>query len=115
MEAVLQFLFGANTIMCLLVGLFFLRFWRRQRDPFHAWFMAAFWAFAMSWGTHLVFASGMSHGRIRRGFTGRLEGRKASLWIRAPEPPMALQAWRGEARSMARIQGRSPSSLRAFL
>jgi hypothetical protein len=57
MEAVLQFLYGGLTIMCVAVGFFFLRFWHLQRDRFFIWFMAAFWSFAVSWGVHLIYAT----------------------------------------------------------
>lgn len=57
MESVLQFQYGGLTVMCLAVGVFFLRYWHQQRDRFFLWFMAAFWSFAVSWGVrgvHLV-------------------------------------------------------------
>jgi hypothetical protein len=57
MEAVLQFLYGGLCVMCLAVGLFFLRYWSLQRDRFFVWFTVAFWAFGASWGVHLVYAS----------------------------------------------------------
>ncbi|MGH9885310.1 MAG: DUF5985 family protein [bacterium] len=40
---------GALVVMCLLAGLFFLRYWRSSRDRFFLWFAAAFTTFAVSW------------------------------------------------------------------
>ena len=57
MDAVLQFQYGATTAMCIIIGVFFWRFWRLQRDRFFGWFMAAFWSFAASWSAHLWFAT----------------------------------------------------------
>ncbi|HYE74571.1 MAG TPA: DUF5985 family protein [Blastocatellia bacterium] len=37
-----QFLLGANAIAALIVGLFFLRFWRDTHDRFFLFFAAAF-------------------------------------------------------------------------
>jgi hypothetical protein len=56
-EAVLQFLYGGLTTLCILVGFFFLRFWHTQRDPFFLWFMVAFWSIGASWGVHLIYAT----------------------------------------------------------
>lgn len=38
-----DFLSGAVAFGFLIVGLFFLRFWRRMRDPLFFWFALAFW------------------------------------------------------------------------
>jgi hypothetical protein len=62
MEAVLQFLYGGLTVMCVAVGLFFLRYWYLQRDRFFLWFMVAFWALAAGWGVHLVYATSSESG-----------------------------------------------------
>lgn len=56
-EEVLQFLYGALTVTCLVVGFFFLHYWHLQRDRFFLWFTVAFWAIGASWGGHLVLAS----------------------------------------------------------
>jgi uncharacterized membrane protein YoaK (UPF0700 family) len=37
------FLSGSISMACLVIGLFFLRFWRRTGDRFFAVFAAAFW------------------------------------------------------------------------
>jgi hypothetical protein len=34
---------GAIAMGWLVAGLFFLRFWRRTRDPFFLWFTLSFW------------------------------------------------------------------------
>lgn len=62
MEAILQFLYGGLTVMCVAIGLFFLRYWYLQRDRFFAWFMVAFWALAGGWGVHLVHATSSESG-----------------------------------------------------
>ena len=62
MEPVLQFLYGGLTVMCILIGVFFLRYWRLQRDRFFLGFGVAFWAFAGSWGIHLVLATSLETG-----------------------------------------------------
>lgn len=38
-----DFLSGAVVFSFLVVGLFFLRFWHRTRDPLFFWFALAFW------------------------------------------------------------------------
>lgn len=56
-DEVLQFLYGGLTTLCVLVGVFFLRYWKTQNERLFLWFTFAFWAFAASWGVHLVFAT----------------------------------------------------------
>ena len=43
-----NFVSGAMMLACLVVGLFFLRFWRDTGDRFFALFAAAFWLFGLS-------------------------------------------------------------------
>jgi hypothetical protein len=43
MEALLVFLSGAITAGFVVAGFFFLRFWKRTRDPLFMAFAAAFW------------------------------------------------------------------------
>jgi hypothetical protein len=62
MEEVLQFLYGGLTLLCIAIGMFFLRFWHGQRDRLFLWFMLAFWSFAASWGVHLVYATSSESG-----------------------------------------------------
>lgn len=61
-ESVLQFLFGGLTLLCLIVGFFFLSYWRSQRDRFFLFFMSAFWSFGFSWGVHLLYATSQESG-----------------------------------------------------
>jgi drug/metabolite transporter superfamily protein YnfA len=42
-----EFLSGMAAALCLVAGLFFLRFWRKTRDRFFAFFAAAFWLMAL--------------------------------------------------------------------
>ena len=44
----LEFFSGAIFAGFLVLGLFFLRFWRRTRDSFFAMFAAAFWLLALN-------------------------------------------------------------------
>lgn len=45
----LSYLYGALTVMSLLAGVFFLRYWRTGKDRFFLWFASAFWTFAINW------------------------------------------------------------------
>jgi hypothetical protein len=45
---VIEFLAGAVTICQVLAGVFFLRFWRRTKDPLFRSFAVAFWLLALS-------------------------------------------------------------------
>lgn len=56
-ESVLHFLQGGLAVMCLAIGVFFLRYWLSQRDRLFLWFMAAFWSFATSWIVHFIYSS----------------------------------------------------------
>jgi hypothetical protein len=42
-----HFLMGGIAVGCGAVGLFFLRFWVRSRDPLFLFFSAAFWLMAV--------------------------------------------------------------------
>jgi zinc transporter ZupT len=42
-----EFLSGMAAALALVAGLFFLRFWRRTRDRFFAFFAASFWLMAV--------------------------------------------------------------------
>jgi drug/metabolite transporter (DMT)-like permease len=42
-------LLGAAAMACIVIGLFFVRYWRATGDRFFAFFVAAFWAFAAHW------------------------------------------------------------------
>ena len=53
----LDFLGGAISMGFLIIGVFFLRFWRRTRDPLFLAFAGAFWLLAM--GQALLALSGM--------------------------------------------------------
>jgi len=46
---ILDFLHGALTAMCVIAGVFFLRYWRISKDTFFIWFACAFWTFALNW------------------------------------------------------------------
>ena len=50
MNAASTFLTGAISLACLVVALFFLRFWRTTRDPFFIYFAASFALEAISRG-----------------------------------------------------------------
>jgi len=43
------FLLGMLVMASAVVGLFFLRFWRRTRDRLFAIFAAAFWLMGLNW------------------------------------------------------------------
>ena len=42
-----DFLSGMTSALCLVAGLFFLRFWRKTRDRFFAFFSASFFLMAL--------------------------------------------------------------------
>jgi hypothetical protein len=44
-----QFLLGTVVTACLVVGLFFLRFWRKSNDRLFAVFAVAFWIMGLNW------------------------------------------------------------------
>jgi uncharacterized membrane protein len=42
-----EFISGMAAALCLVAGLFFLRFWRKTHDRFFAFFAASFWLMAV--------------------------------------------------------------------
>lgn len=52
-------IYGALAVMCLLAGLFFLRYWQLSRDRFFIWFAGAFVTFGINWAL-LVYDAGAS-------------------------------------------------------
>ena len=42
-----EFLSGMTAGLCLVAGLFFLRFWRKTGDRFFGFFAASFWMMAL--------------------------------------------------------------------
>ena len=48
-QAFYTFVFGVLTTLCLVCGLFFLRYWRSSGDRFFAFFAIAFWALGANW------------------------------------------------------------------
>jgi peptidoglycan/LPS O-acetylase OafA/YrhL len=44
-----QFMQGAVVMACVMIGLFFLRFWKRSRDRLFLFFAAAFWLLGINW------------------------------------------------------------------
>ena len=47
-DAVL-FLWGASTLGCWVIALFFLKYWMRTRDRLFLFFSAAFWIMSVNW------------------------------------------------------------------
>jgi hypothetical protein len=45
----LMFCWGATSLGCWIIGLFFLRFWKLTRDRFFAFFAVAFWVLSLNW------------------------------------------------------------------
>ena len=48
-QAFYTFVFGVLTTLCLVCGLFFLRYWRSSGDRFFSFFAVAFWALGANW------------------------------------------------------------------
>jgi Ca2+/Na+ antiporter len=44
-----QFLLGTIVLACFVIGMFFLRFWRKTHDRLFAIFAAAFWLMGLNW------------------------------------------------------------------
>lgn len=44
-----EFMLGAIVMACLVIGLFFLRFWRRSHDRLFLIFAVAFWVLGLNW------------------------------------------------------------------
>jgi len=55
-DSTLMFVYGAITVLATVTGLFFLRYWWLHRDRLFAWFAAAFWCLAISWGVRVTTA-----------------------------------------------------------
>jgi Family of unknown function (DUF5985) len=53
--------YGALIVMCVLVGLFFLRYWWLSRDRFFIWFAGAFVTFGVSWALLLYESNSSEH------------------------------------------------------
>jgi hypothetical protein len=47
-QAVL-FMWGATTVACWIVALFFLKYWRSTRDRLFLFFSIAFWVLSLNW------------------------------------------------------------------
>src|SRR4051812_7213052 len=45
----IQFMLGAVVMACAVIGLFFVRFWRRSRERLFLYFAAAFWILGANW------------------------------------------------------------------
>jgi Ca2+/Na+ antiporter len=56
------FLLGTVVAMCIVAGLFFLRFWRRTRDRLFLMFAIAFWMLSLNWAA-LVFVNELNEFR----------------------------------------------------
>ena len=48
-EDLYTWLLGVLSALCLVCGLFFLRYWRASGDRFFAFFAVAFWALGANW------------------------------------------------------------------
>jgi hypothetical protein len=48
------FLWGVLSTLCVIAGLFFLRFWLDTRERILIYFALAFWMFSLSWAARLV-------------------------------------------------------------
>ena len=44
-----QFILGILVMASLIIGLFFLRFWRKSRDRLFAFFAGTFWLLGINW------------------------------------------------------------------
>jgi hypothetical protein len=49
MDQLNRFILGAIVMACAIIGVFFLRFWRRTRDRLFIIFAAAFWLLGVNW------------------------------------------------------------------
>jgi len=54
-------MYGALICMCVLAGLFFLRYWWLSRDRFFIWFAGAFVTFGVSWMLLIYEGNGSEH------------------------------------------------------
>lgn len=65
MNDVLQsFLLGVLVTACAVIGLFFLRFWRRSHDRLFLAFAGAFWLFGTNWAMLAVLNHGEGYPAI---------------------------------------------------
>ncbi|HUB24740.1 MAG TPA: DUF5985 family protein [Tepidisphaeraceae bacterium] len=44
-----EFLQGMSTMACFIIGLMFLRFWKKSRDRLFCFFTASFWLLGLNW------------------------------------------------------------------
>ena len=44
-----DFLLGVTVTLCVLIGLFFLRFWRKSKDRLFLAFAISFWLLGVNW------------------------------------------------------------------
>jgi hypothetical protein len=56
-----QFLLGTVVMACVVIGLFFMRFWRRTRDRLFAIFAVAFWLLGLNWLLLAIFGRNETH------------------------------------------------------
>ena len=56
------FLLGSVVSLCLIAGLFFLRFWRKTADRLFLMFAIAFWMLAVNWAA-LMFVNELNEVR----------------------------------------------------
>jgi hypothetical protein len=48
-DSLLMALYGASAVVCVTIGLVFLRYWKAQRDRLFGFFAGAFGCFAAGW------------------------------------------------------------------
>lgn len=48
-DSLLMALYGASAVVCVTIGLVFLRYWKDQRDRLFGFFAGAFGCFAAGW------------------------------------------------------------------
>ena len=44
-----DFLLGVTVTLCVMIGLFFLRFWRKSKDRLFLAFASSFWLLGVNW------------------------------------------------------------------
>ena len=49
MEHVNEFIMGMQVLACGVIGLFFMRFWRKTADRLFFFFSLSFWILGMNW------------------------------------------------------------------
>lgn len=55
------FLNGANVMACIIVGVFFMTYWRDTRDRLFVFFAMAFWVLALQWTLTAAFDPADEH------------------------------------------------------